>query len=113
MMEHEAYDLSVTPLGDPVVIHLNRGDADFKLKFNIMSRSGTFKMENGTSAKICGTKPDGTKYEASASISGNTVTVNGDSNMTNTPGVGVFEICLTHARKELFTQNFKVCIEDI
>ena len=114
-MVTQEFELSITPIGDPAVIHLNRDDADFQLVFTIGSRSGQFTMENATTAQICGTKPDGTKYMASASVSAaaGTVTVNGDKNMTNVPGIGTFEICLTHSRKALHTQNFKVCIEDI
>ena len=114
-MVTQEFELSVTPVGDPVVVHLNKDDADFQLVFYIDSRSGTFTFESNTSAQIRGTKPDGTKFQASATVStaNKKVTVNGDKNMTNVAGVGIFEICLTHARKELYTQNFKVCIEDI
>lgn len=114
-MVTQEFDLSITPIGNPALIHLNRDDADFQLVFNIYSRSGTFTMENNTSAQIRGTKPDGSKYQASASVSvaDKTVTVEGDATMTSTPGIGTFEICLIHSRKELYTQNFKVCIEDI
>lgn len=114
MVEQE-FDLSVTPIGNPLQIHLNKDDADFQLIFNIGSRSGTYTMERGTTARICGTKPDGSKYQAAApiSISDQKVTVNGDRNMTNVPGIALFEICLNHAGKELYTQNFKVFIEDI
>ena len=114
-MVTQEFELSVTPLGDMPVIHLNKDDADFQLVFYINSRSGTFTMENNTSAQIRGTKPDGTKFQASGTVSvaNKKVTINGDKNMTNVPCIGIFEICLTHARKELYTQNFKVCIEDI
>lgn len=114
-MVTQEFELSVTPVGDPPVIHLNKDDADFQLVFYIDSRSGTFTMENNTTAQIRGTKPDGTKYQATGSVSvaNKKVTINGDKNMTNVPGIGIFEICLTHYRKELYTQNFKVYIEDI
>ena len=114
-MVTQEFDLSVTPVGNPVQIHLNKDDADFQLIFNIGSRSGTFTMESNTAAQIRGTKPDGTKYQAygNVSVANKKVTINGDRNMTNVPGIGIFEICLIHARKELYTQNFKVYIEDI
>ena len=114
MVEQE-FNLSVTPIGNPIQIHLNKDDSDFRLIFNIESRSGDFTMEDYTTARICGTKPDGSKYQATASISvsNKKVTVNGDRNMTNVSGIGLFEICLIHSGKELFTQNFKVYIENI
>lgn len=114
MVEQE-FSLSITPIGSPTLIHLNKDDADFQLIFHIDSRSGQFVMENNTSAQIRGTKPDGSKFQASASVSveNKTVTVTGDKNMTNIPGIGVFAICLIHAHKELYTQKFKVYIEDI
>lgn len=114
-MVEQSFELSVSPVSDPLVIHVNKDDADFQLIFTIGSRSGQFTMENYTTARIYGTKPDGSKYQAAASISvaNRKVTVNGDKNMTNVPGIGVFEICLVHNNKELYTQNFKLCIEDI
>ena len=45
-MVTQEFELSVTPIGSPPVIHLNKDDADFQLIFNIDSRSGTFTMEN-------------------------------------------------------------------
>lgn len=114
MVVQEA-ELSITPIGKPVVIHLNQDDADFQLVFTIGSRSGTFTMESGTTAEIRGTKPDGSEYQASAAVSvpDCTVTVSGDKGMTDVPGLAKFEICLTHRRKRLFTQNFRVYVEAI
>ena len=111
----QEFSLSITPIGKPVCIYLNKDDADFQIVFNIESRSGTFTLESGTTAQICGTKPDGSKYQAAAviSIADKTVTVNGDKDMTSAEGIGVFEICLTHSRKTLHTQNFRVCVESI
>lgn len=114
MVTHEI-SLSITPIGSPEPIHLNKGDSDFQIVCNLGTRSGRFVLSGGTTAQILGTKPDGEKYQANATVSveDRVVTVDGDAGMTDAPGIGVFEICLTHARKVLHTQNFKVCIEDI
>lgn len=114
MITH-TYDLDMTPGDDPVEIHLNKNDADFSLRFLLFSSLGELNIESGTSAQIRGTKPGGGKYTASASItiSSKTVTVSGNKNMTDEVGTGVFEICLTHGGKELYSANFHIVVEQI
>lgn len=107
------YNLDVTPGGDPLEVNLNENDSDFSLVFKLESRLGTFSVEAGTTAKIHGKKSDGSTYEANAAVDvdAKTVTVDGDGNLTDEAGKGVFEICLTHAEKDLHTANFKICVE--
>lgn len=112
MITH-TYDLDMTPCDEPLRIHLNKNDADFTLKFILFSSTGILNIESGTTAKIQGTKPGGGMYNASASIStsSKTVTVIGSKSMTDEVGTGVFEICLTHGGKELYSANFHIVVE--
>lgn len=114
MITH-TYDLDMTPGEAPVEIHLNKNDADFSLVFRLFSSLGTLTLESGTSAQIRGRKPGGGTYTANASISINakTVTVSGNSGMTNEAGAGMYEICLTHGGKELYSANFHIIVEPI
>lgn len=112
MITH-TYDLDMTPGDEPLRIHLNKNDADFSLKFLLFSSIGTLNIESGTTAQIHGTKPGKGTYSATASIaiSSKTVTVSGDKNMTDEVGTGVYEICLKHGGKELYSANFHIVVE--
>lgn len=105
------HDLDIVPGGNKVQIYLNQGDNDFRLEFNLFARNGTFSIESGTTARIRGSKPDGTAYNASAAISGEKITVTGATGLTDTPGKGVYEISLTHSGKELNSANFNIFVE--
>lgn len=112
MITH-TFDLDMTPGDEPLRIHLNKNDADFSLKFLLFSSLGELNIESGTTAQIQGTKPGGGKYSASASItvSSKTVTVTGAKTMTDEVGTGIFEICLKHGGKELYSANFHIVVE--
>lgn len=112
MITH-TFDLDMTPGDLPLHIHINKNDADFTLKFLLFSSVGTLNIEEGTTARIQGTKPGGGEYDAAAtlSISDGTITVSGSKSMTDEVGVGVYEICLTHGEKELYSSNFCIDVE--
>lgn len=114
MITHN-FDLDMTPGETPVEIHLNRNDSDFTLVFALFSSVGALAIESGTTAQIRGRKPGGGTYTANASINigTKTVTVTGDSAMTSEAGTGLFEICLTHGGKELYSANFHIVVEQI
>lgn len=95
----------------PVIIHLSQYDADFSLIFDLYSSIGTFTVESGTTASIRGTKKDGNGYSATATISSNAVTVQGNAQMTACAGKNVFELVLTKSNKDLATANFVLDVE--
>ena len=99
--------------GSKVTLYLNQDDEDFILKFNLLARTGTLTIENGTTASIQGTKNDNTTFEGSATldVESKTVTVQGSRDMTNVDGKGQFELCLTHASKKLHSANFTIQVE--
>ena len=112
MIIHELLlDMTPIPGEKPQEINLNQEDGDFQLKATLYSDLGEFIIESGTTASIRGRKPDGTAYTKAATLNGHVVTVNGDSNMTAAAGIGVFEFCLTHNGKELYSPNIHACIE--
>lgn len=114
MITHN-FDLDMTPGETPVEIQLNKNDADFSIVFALFSSLGTLTIESGTTAQIRGRKPGGGSYTANASIDieAKTVTVTGDSAMTAEAGAGLYEICLTHGGKELYSANFHIVVEQI
>ncbi len=111
MITHEV-DLDMYPgVRVPVVVHVSQYDSDFSIAFKLYSSRGTFNMQSGTTATVRGTKRDGKGFSASASVSGNTVTVTGDQQMTAIKGANTFELSLTKSGKELNTSNFVLYVE--
>lgn len=104
-------DLNVVSVGVPPVIHLSQYDSDFTLVFNLYASTGAFTMPTGTTAEIRGTKRDGNGYDAAASVSGSTVTVTGDEQMTAIAGQNMFEIATYYNNKRLNTINFILDVE--
>ena len=104
-------DLNVCPVGVPPVIHLSQYDSDFTLVFNLYASTGTFTVPTGTTAEIRGTKRDGNGYDADATVSGTTVTVTGNEQMTAIAGANIYEIALYKNSKQLFTSNFILAVE--
>lgn len=95
----------------PERIHLSQYDSDFTLVFSLYSSAGSFSVESGTTAMVRGTKGDGNGYSASASLSGTTVTVQGNNQMTAVAGPNTYELVLTRSGKVLSTANFILDVE--
>lgn len=104
----KTYDIDMCPGGVPVVVHLSQYDNDFKLVFNLFSRTGDLSIASGTTAAIRGTKSDGNGFSANCAIdiSKKQVTVIGDQQMTVVAGRQTFELTLYASSKELSTANF-------
>ena len=107
----KTYDLDIVPGRLSPTVRLSQYDERFRVQMRLYAREGDFTIESGTTAQIRGRKPNGESYTAPVSLSGNIATINGDGNFTDSAGTGVFELCLTHNRKELYTANFTVEIE--
>ena len=111
MIQHQR-SLNMYPgVRAPERIHLSQYDSDFTLVFNLYSSAGSFSVESGTTAMIRGTKGDGNGYSASASLSGTTVTIQGNNQMTAVAGPNTFELALTRSGKVLSTANFILDVE--
>lgn len=103
--------IDIIPNGRKKEFWLNQYDEDFIIRFELFSSEGTFSIPSGTTAAIRGTKPDGNGYSADAVIDGNTVTVEGDQQITVAAGKAVFELTLYKDGKELNSANFILHIE--
>lgn len=103
--------LNVVSIGVPPIIHLSQYDSDFSLVFELYASTGNFTLPSGTTAEIRGTKADGNGYDADATVSGTTITVTGDEQMTAAAGCNVFEIALYKSGKRLNTINFILQVE--
>lgn len=103
--------LNVYAAGIPQIINLSQYDDDFQLVFSLYTSEGVFTVPSGTTAEIMGTKVDGNGYSADATVSGSTVTVTGNVQMTACAGRNVFEIVLTNSGKRLATINFILQVE--
>lgn len=105
------YDLDVTPGGVPVCVNLSQYDENYELIFNLFSSKGTLKIEDGTTARIRGTKKDGAGYSADVVIAETSIVVSGNKQMTAIAGKHPYEIKLESEGKELNTANFWVYVE--
>lgn len=107
------FDLDLIPGKNHKEIHLSQYDTDFRLLVSLFSSDGTFSLENGTTAAIRGTKPDGNGYSADCSldIATGIVTIEGHQQMTSVAGKSVYELTLYKDGKELSTVNFFLIVE--
>ena len=101
------------PHSTPQVINVSQYDSDFEIQFKLYASTGTFTIEEGTTAAIKGTKPSGTGYSADASIDieTKTVTVSGDVQMTAVAGRCIYEIAIYKDNKEINSANFILLVE--
>ena len=93
------------------MLKVSQWDSDFGIVIHLLNSRGVFSLESGTTAKLCGTKPDGTEFETNATIVAGNIVVAGTDALTSAAGTGELEVCLTHAGKKLFSQNFLLCVE--
>ena len=112
MITHEYY-LDMTPGSDPLKIHVNQQDANFRLLLTLFSDIGTLVIEDGTTARIRGKTPGGNDYDEAVVLSNGIVTVDGNESMCDDSGIGIYEICLTKNNKELYSSNFYIIVERI
>lgn len=106
--------LNISPGGMPPVIKVGQYDDDFSIVFNMYAVNPvTWTLASGTTAKVRGTKTDGTGYSADCSIntSNKTVTVSGNKQMTAAHGACIYEIVFYSSSKELSSANFILLVE--
>ena len=94
-MLQTTYQLSVTPGGVPLVIHVSQYDTGSRtLVFELTSESGTLTLPAEALASVRGTKPDGNGFDYEVSRSGTAVTVSLTEQMTAVAGQIPCEIVL-------------------
>ncbi len=108
-----SYELDMIPGGPPLTVRLSQYDSDFTLNFDLYASSGTFLVPLTATAKIRGTKPDGTVYSVDAVLypAVKRVVVEGAQQITACAGTSVFELTLYYNDLELNTANFLVKVE--
>ena len=105
------YTLDVVPGNQQSTFKLSQYDENFTMVLELFAREGQLTLDNGTTVELQGTKPDGTEYTKAASLTRNRVTIEGDGNLTDVAGTGIFELCMTHNNRILHTANFNIYIE--
>ena len=107
--------INMVPGEVPVYIHMSQYDTDVVLQFELYASEGTFVVEQGTTALIRGTKPDGNGISLDAEIETEggitTVTVEVIQQMTAVAGKALYELSLRKDNVELNTANFVLDIE--
>ena len=105
--------LDMTPGAVPTVVHRSQYDSDFTIIFELFARTGEFVIEQGTTARLRGTKSSGTGYSVPIplDIAAKKVTITGDSQMTVAAGDNIFEVVLYVGDLEICSANFVLCVE--
>lgn len=105
------YELDIIPGRLTPTVKLSQYDERFRANMTLFAREGEFTIRSGTTAELRGTKPDGSEYTEVCTLAGNVATFGGHGELTDVSGTGIFEICLIHGGKELYTANFYIEIE--
>lgn len=105
-------NLDVVPYGTSPQVRLSGYDVDFKLIINLFASRGHFIIEPDTTIFVRGVKLNGDPLEQQVTFDANgTVTIPGQVFGVDRYGSGVFELCLVHGGKELYTSNFYILVE--
>lgn len=105
-------ELDVVPYGEPPTVHLSGYDTAFTLVINLFASRGHFVIEDGTTVQLRGVKLNGEPCEEALSFGqDHSITIDGGIFGLDRYGSGVFELCLTHGDKELYTSNFYILVE--
>lgn len=107
------FKLDMVPGGMPLTINVSQYDSDFTFIFELCASTGTFLIPDGSTARIRGTKLDGTVYSVDAVLdaSAKTVTVEGKQQITACAGINIFELTIYNNGLELNTANFILKVE--
>lgn len=110
-MIKRSYTIGMMRRRIPVEIHINQYDTDYQLLVYVKPEKGTLDVQSGTTVELRGRKPDGTAYTKQVYLSGNNVVLQGDRDLSDIPGKGVYELCFTRNGKWLSTANFIITVE--
>lgn len=97
--------------GPRVVIPVSQFDTMWQFVFGIIKDGLEWTIPTGASAVLNGLKPDGNVFAFSGTISGNTVTVNCDVQMTAVAGDTICELSILANGKTVGTANFTLMVE--
>lgn len=92
----QTFDLNLIPNSAPVVVHVDQYDhGNGRLIAKLYNGSTAYTPASGATAMVQGTKPDGHGFNYSATISGNTVTMNLTEQMSIVAGQVCVQVVIT------------------
>ena len=97
--------------GPRVVIPVSQFDTMWQFVFTIIKGGLEWTIPTGATAVLNGLKPDGNVFAFSGTISGNTVTVDCDVQMTAVAGDTICELSILADGKTVGTANFTLAVE--
>lgn len=110
----EAINLDILPGAMPPIVHVSQGDVGRQFSISVYDDTGAAYSLTGKTLSIVGHKGDGNifQYELpSSAISGNTVTITTEEQMTPAAGKALCEIRIEDGGTKLGTCNFIMDVE--
>lgn len=99
--------VQIAPTGVPTYVRLSQNENGRKMYFAIVG--GT--IPGSSTATISGTKPDGVVYSASGTITGNTITINEDVQMTAAAGQWDAKLKIINSGQTIATGRIRFVID--
>lgn len=103
-------------LGAPAAVQrpvfVSQNDTGWAFACTIYQGADVWTIPSGTTATINGSKPDGTAFSYTCTISGNVVTAPCEEQMTVVPGNVDCEIKFTQGGRVIATANFRLIVEE-
>lgn len=110
----EAINLDLLPGAMPPIVHVSQGDVGRQFTVSIYDDTGAAYSLTGKTLSIVGHKGDGNVFQyaiPSSAISGNTVTITTEEQMTPVAGKALCEIRIEQGTTKLGTCNFFMDVE--
>lgn len=110
----EAINLDVLPGAMPPIVHVSQGDVGRQFQISIYDETGSAYSLTGKTLSIVGHKGDGNVFQyaiPSSAVSGNTVTITTEEQMTPAAGKALCEIRIEQNGTKIGTCNFVMQVE--
>jgi len=106
-MHTRTIPIDIVPGGEPPVINVSQYDKGSRIfDFVLFSSDGEFEIPSGATASISGLKPDGNGFDYTATLEGNTVTVEITEQMTAVAGRVPCKIEIEKNGTKILTEKF-------
>lgn len=110
----EAINLDILPGAMPPIVHVSQGDVGRQFQIAIYDETGSAYSLTGKTLSIVGHKGDGNVFQyaiPSSAVSGNTVTITTEEQMTPAAGKALCEIRIEQNGTKIGTCNFVMQVE--
>lgn len=112
-MVTQVFKLNLIPDSAPIIIHCDQYDkGSGRLVAYLYNGDVAYTPANGATAMVQGTKPDNHGFDYSATISGNTVTMNLTEQMTACSGRVRCQLVITEGNNRTGTFVFELQVQD-